>query len=221
MLACMLAAGTQLFAANPLSVDIAVKSLVAAQPPHMVNDVLVLSYSSNPPPRFVGVRFAHESWKILHPYSMNENNVYALDYVVPEGVREIRYRIEVDGLWMTDPANPTTDTDVLGTEFSVYTLEKEPVRPIVDPRVQRDGSVTFIFRGATGRRVALEGDFNNWDPFMTTLQEDSPGSYSVTLRLPPGPHWYIFFMDGRRLLDRFNAETGVDPDGNTVSYFVF
>ena len=56
---------------------------------------------------------------------------------------------------------------------------------------------------------------------MTTLQEDSPGSYSVTLRLPPGPHWYIFFMDGRRLLDRFNAETGVDPDGNTVSYFVF
>lgn len=221
MLACMLAAAPLVFAASPLSVDIAVKSLVTAQPPHMVNDVLVLSYASNPPPRFVGARFAHEDWKILHRYSMNENRVYALDYVVPEGVREIRYRIEVDGLWMPDPANPNTDTDVIGTEFSVYTLEKEPVRPIIDPRVQRDGSVTFVFRGAPGRHVALEGDFNNWDPFMTVLAEDTPGSYAVTLRLPPGPHWYFFFTDGRRVLDRFNAETGVDPDGNTVSYFVF
>jgi hypothetical protein len=221
ILACMLAAAAPVFAANALSVDIAVKSLASAQPPHMVNDVLVLSYASNPPARFVGARFEHEHWKILHPYTMNQNMVYALDYVVPEGVREIRYRIEVDGLWMADPANPDTDTDVIGTEFSVYTLEKEPVRPVVSPRLQKDGSITFVFRGAPGRRVALEGDFNNWDPFMTSLTEDSPGSYSVTLRLPPGPHWYLFFMDGRRLLDRFNAETGSDPDGNTVSYFLY
>jgi 1,4-alpha-glucan branching enzyme len=215
----MLGTAAHLFAASPVSVDIAVKSLAAAEPPHMVNDVLVLSYSSSPPPRFVGARFAHENWKILHRYTMNENKVYALDYVVPEGVREIRYRIEVDGLWMTDPVNTNIETDVIGTEFSVYTLEKEPVRPIVNPRVQSDGSLTFVFRGAAGRRVSLEGDFNNWDPFMTSLVESSPGMYSVTLRLPPGPHWYLFFTDGRRVLDMFNAETGVDPDGNTVSYF--
>jgi 1,4-alpha-glucan branching enzyme len=217
----MLAAAAHLFGASAISVDIAVKSLATAQPPHMVNDVLVLSYASNPPPRFVGVRFEHESWKTLHPYTMNENRVYALDYVVPEGLREIRYRIEVDGLWMTDPANPLTDMDRLGTEFSLYTLEKEPVRPIVNPRLQRDGAVTFMFHGAPGRRVSLEGDFNNWDPFMTSLEESSPGIYGVTLRVPPGPHWYVFYSAGRRLLDRFNPKTGIDPDGNTVSYFLF
>jgi len=221
ILTCMFAGAAHLFAASPISVDIAVKSLSVAQAPRMVNDVLILSYASNPPPRFVGARFAHESWKILHPYAVNENNVYALDYVVPEGLREIRYRIEVDGLWTTDPANPRVDTDVLGTEFSVYTIENEPVRPIVSPRVQRDGAVTFMYHDAPGRRVSLEGDFNNWDPFMTALEEGSPGVYSVTLRIPPGPHWYLFFSAGRRILDRFNVETGTDPDGNTVSYFRF
>jgi hypothetical protein len=217
----MLASAAYAFGASAISVDIAVKSLATAQPPHMVDDVLVLSYASSPPPRFVGVRFAHENWKILHAYAMNGNKVYALDYVVPEGVREIRYRIEVDGLWMTDPADPNTDTDVLGTQFSVYTLEKDPVRPTINPRVQDDGSLTFVFRGSAGRRVSLEGDFNNWDPFMTLLEEVTPGTYSVTLRAPRGPHWYIFFTDGRRVLDRFNPETGVDPEGNTVSYFLF
>jgi 1,4-alpha-glucan branching enzyme len=217
----MLASAAHAFAASAVSVDIAVKSLSTAQPPHMVNDVLVLSYAASPPPRFVGVRFAHESWKVLHAYTMNENKVYALDYVVPEGVSEIRYRIEVDGLWMPDPANPNTATDVLGTRFSVYTLEKESVRPTVNPRVQGDGLLTFVFRGAANRRVSLEGDFNNWDPFMTSLEETTPGTYRVTLRVPRGPHWYIFFTDGRRVLDRFNPETGVDPEGNAVSYFLF
>jgi hypothetical protein len=217
----MLASAAHSFAASAISVDIAVKSLATAQPPHMVNDVLVLSYASSPPPRFVGVRFAHENWKILHAYAMNENKVHVLDYVVPEGVREIRYRIDVDGLWMTDPAEPNTDTDALGTQFSVYMLEKEPVRPTINPRLQGDGSLTFVFRGAAGRRVSLQGDFNNWDPFMTVLEESTPGTYSVTLRVPRGPHWYLFFTDGRRVIDRFNPETGVDPEGNTVSYFLF
>jgi hypothetical protein len=43
--------------------------------------------------------------------------------------------------------------------------------------------------------------------------------YRITLRVPAGEHWYYFFTEGRRILDMFNPETGVDPDGNTVSYF--
>jgi hypothetical protein len=194
-------------------------SIGAAQPPRMVDDVLILSCKPELPKQFVGVRFAHEQWKILHPYTMNERGVFVLDYPVPEGVREIRYRIVVDGLWMTDPANPITDTDAAGVVFSVYTLEKDPVRIIVNPKPEGN-ALTFVFQGTPGRRVALVGDFNNWDPFMDPLEETAPGVYSISLRVPGGEHWYYFFSDGRRLLDRFNARTGVDPDGATLSYFV-
>jgi len=207
-------------AASPIALDIAVKSIGLPQPPHLVGDILILSFKPDQPVRYVGVRFANESWKILHPCALNEKGVFVLDYPVPEGVREVRYRIVEDGLWTTDPSNPNTDVDSSGVAFSVYTLESEPVRSIVNPKPAPDGGITFVFNGSPGRRVALVGDFNNWDPFMDPLDETAPGTYSITLRVPPGQHWYRFFSDGRRILDRHNAQTGVTPDGDTVSYFV-
>ena len=54
---------------------------------------------------------------------------------------------------------------------------------------------------------------------MDALEESSPGVYTITLRVPPGRHWYVFYSDGLRILDRLNGDTGVDPDGRTVSYF--
>jgi 1,4-alpha-glucan branching enzyme len=219
LLSCMLASAGTGFAASPVALDIAVQSISASQPPLMVNDVLVLSFKPDAPARFVGVRFAHEAWKVLHPYARNEKGVFVLDYPVPEGQREIRYRIVVDGLWMADPSNPQVDTDAVGNEFSVFVLDKEPVRPIINPKQESDGEITFAFSGAPGRRVALVGDFNNWDPFMNPLEESAPGTYTITLRVPSGAHWYYFYCDGQRILDRYNPETGVDPDGKTVSYF--
>jgi 1,4-alpha-glucan branching enzyme len=89
----------------------------------------------------------------------------------------------------------------------------------VNPKQEGTG-LTFIFKGSPDRRVSVVGDFNNWDPFMDPMEETEPGMYSATIRVPAGEHWYYFFSDGRRILDRFNAQTGVDPDGGTVSYFV-
>ena len=219
LLTCMIFCSGALFAADPITRDIAVKSVSSSQPPRMVDDILILSLKPDTPALFVGARFAHEDWKVLHPYAMNGRGVFVLDYPVPEGVREIRYRIVVDGLWMADPANPRTEVDAAGVSFSLYTLEKDPVRTIVNPKPDA-GSYTFVFRGSPGRRVSLVGDFNNWDPFMDPLEETSPGMYSISIRVLPGEHWYCFLSDGSRVLDRFNAQTGVDPDGGAVSYFV-
>ena len=219
LLACMLAAAGGAWAADPTALDVAMKSLQAAVPPRVVQDELVLSFQPTRPARFVGVRFANESWAILHAYERNENGVFVFDYPIPEGLREIRYRIVVDGAVMADPSNPATDEDATGSILSVFTLDKDPVRPIVNPRQQPDGSVTFVFRGSAGRRVSIVGDFNNWDPSMDFLAEDSPGSYSITLRVPPGTHWYYFNSDGRRILDMFNAASARAPSGATVSIF--
>jgi 1,4-alpha-glucan branching enzyme len=211
--------GGNLFAANPVTLDIAVKSLASARAPILVDDVLVLSYMPQKATRFVGARFAHESWKRIHPYSLNENGVFVLDYPIPEGVREIRYRVVADGLWTKDPTNVVVETDAEGTEFSVYALEREPSRPIVNPKREANGALSFTFRGQPGKRVTIAGDFNNWDPFMDPLAETDPGIYRIAIRVLPGKHWYVFFSEGRRMLDMYNSETGVDPDGYTVSHF--
>jgi hypothetical protein len=219
LLAFMLVPAGVLPAVTPLMLDSTIQRISGTEAPRMVGDVLVLSLKPDHFCRFVGARFAHEGWNVLHPYAKNEKGVFVLDYPVPEGVREIRYRIVIDGQWMPDPANPRVETDAVGTELSLYTLEKEPERPIISPRREESGAITFVFSGTPGRRVTLVGDFNNWDPLMDEMEETAPGMYAISLRLPAGPHWYYFYSEGRKHRDHYNNRSGLDPDGVTVSYF--
>jgi 1,4-alpha-glucan branching enzyme len=215
----MLASAGAAFAANPVTISLAVQGLAGAQTPRLIDDTLILSCKPAHSARFVGARFANEDWEVLHPYSRNENGVFVLDYAVPEGVREIRYRVEVDGLWMSDPTSARTETDAQGNRMSVFTLDREPPRTIANPKREPGGAVSFTFRGAPGKRVTIMGDFNGWDPFANPLAESEPGTYRIALRVRPGSHWYVFYSAGRRILDAYNTETGTDPDGSTVSYF--
>jgi Glycogen recognition site of AMP-activated protein kinase len=213
-------ASAPLFAVTPLTLDLALNGLKEAQPPHLVGDVLILSYkpAHTLGVRFVGARFETEEYAVLHPFSINQYGVYVLDYEVPENTTVIRYRLVVDGLSVNDPNDPESEADAQGNLISLFTMEKEPPRPILNPHLEADGRVTFVFRGLPGRRVTIQGDFNNWDPFVNQLTEAQPGVYSITLRLLPGGHWYRFFTDGHRVLDQYNSDTARDPDGQPVSY---
>lgn len=219
LLTCLLAPAAAAWGADPTALKIAMKSIRDAVPPRMVQDELVLSLKPAVPVHTVGVRFAHESWAVLHLFEQNEYGVYVFASPLPEGLRDIRYRVVVDGEVTTDPTNPVTAVDVTGSALSIFTLDKEPVRLVSNPKREGDGSLTFVFTGSPGRRVSLVGDFNNWDPAMDLLDETAPGTYSITLRVAPGIHWYYFATDGRRLLDRYNAAASVDPAGLRVSTF--
>jgi hypothetical protein len=48
-------------------------------------------------------------------------------------------------------------------------------------------------------RVAVVGDFNDWDPAATPLRPAGDGNtWIVELRLKPGRYHYTFLIDGRR-----------------------
>lgn len=48
-------------------------------------------------------------------------------------------------------------------------------------------------------RVAVVGDFNDWDPAATPLRPTgTEGVWTVELRLKPGRYHYTFLIDGRR-----------------------
>lgn len=52
---------------------------------------------------------------------------------------------------------------------------------------------------APASRVAVVGDFNDWDPAATPLRRaPDGGTWIVELRLPPGRYHYTFLIDGRR-----------------------
>ena len=198
-----------------------IRGYTRAQPPRTIGQTLVLSYQSESITRFVGARFEHESFAVLHPYSRTEAGVFVLAFPLPFDQNTIKYRIVVDGLWMRDPLSTAVQTDLFGIEYSVIHFQHVVAQPLVSPEFQDDGTVTFHFVEEPGKSVFLAGDFNGWDPFVHRLRETEPGRYSIKLPMTSGRHFYVFHMDGRRLLDPMNPDSATSRSGLNSSSFLY
>ena len=139
---------------------------------------------------------------------------YAFEY--PRGMRELEYRLVVDGLWTADPRNPARRIDPsTGVIRSVVSLnESTGLKSTYDAP---PGSLRFSYETASGETITVAGSFNGWDPFMYELIEESPGRYGLTLPLPSGVHRYVFFHRGERILDPNNPRKVYTAEGKTAS----
>ncbi|MFL5518083.1 MAG: glycoside hydrolase family 13 [Gemmatimonadales bacterium] len=70
--------------------------------------------------------------------------------------------------------------------------------PIHPPTVSATRPV-LLRLAAPASRVAVVGDFNDWDPAATPLRRTDDGAiWTVELHLKPGRYHYTFLIDGRR-----------------------
>jgi len=191
-----------------------------AGPPEVFGKNILLTYETSKTIHFVGARFEHEKFGVLHPYVKNPNNIFILVLNVPEGVNIIKYRIVVDGLWSKDPFNPETEADIFGITLSLINIEFKIETPLINPAFLEEGIVKFTFKTNPGKNIYIAGDFNNWDPFFHKLTEYDPGFYMITLRLYPGRHNYYFIVDGEKFLDPYNLTLMTNLEGYYVSSFV-
>lgn len=134
---------------------------------------------------------------------------------VPPGLGEIKYRMVIDGLWTTDPLNPTTVYDY-ANGMMVSSLPVEYYETFKTNNVQA-GQVRFVCRAKPGSDIRLAGSFNNWDPFMYEMTETSPGEYELQLPLPRGVWYYAYFEGTTQLPDATNPDRVYTKDGRIAS----
>ena len=73
--------------------------------------------------------------------------------------------------------------------------------------------VKIYFYYPPAQKVAVTGDFNDWDIHGVPLKAaGKPGLWEIDLRLPPGAYSYNFIVDGELLLPDPNAPNQM-PDG--------
>ena len=66
---------------------------------------------------------------------------------------------------------------------------------------------------APASRVAVVGDFNDWDPAATPLRRTDDGAtWTVELHLKPGRYHYTFLIDGRRWARDPNSPPAAESD---------
>jgi hypothetical protein len=187
----------------------------------------------------VGISFAHEGFSKVHWFKKlvflpdvgsvektkqkngpvyQDSGILFYVYTFPKDIRELEYRLIINGLWTTDPVNPVYRMDALGVSRSVVSIpvtEKIPSTFDGPP-----GTLIFNYTAPSGEAITVAGNFNGWDPFMYELQEKSPGHYSLTLSLPPGTYHYVFFHRGQRILDPNNHQRIYTKDGKPASLAV-
>jgi 1,4-alpha-glucan branching enzyme len=61
--------------------------------------------------------------------------------------------------------------------------------------------VNFFCFAPEARRVALVGDFNDWQPDVNPMIRQPDGSWHIVVALNHGHHHYQFIVDGRPMLD--------------------
>jgi hypothetical protein len=139
-------------------------------------------------------------------------------YTPPPGVTVLEYRLIADGLWIADPFNGESrlDTSSGATNSLVY-LDPGPAETGGAHAPENDGRVRFRYNAEPGYAVYLTGSFNNWDPFMYEMREETPGAYTLALGLPPGTYQYVFFDRGAFHPDLSNPERIYLLDGRVAS----
>ncbi len=182
--------------------------------------------------RHTGIAFEHEQYKKTWSFQRivrrdelgkpqkDENGQLReqiLFYIaeIPPGMREIRYRMVIDGLWTTDPLNKSTAYDY-DSGMNVSSIPVDYYEIFQTQNVNRD-VVRFTYNGTTGRTIRLAGTFNNWDPFMYEMTEFREGQYELVLPLPAGTWYYAYYEGTSQLPDNTNAERVYTRDGRVAS----
>jgi len=220
-----------------------IRAISAPAKPEIYEDGVVFTASSSH--KRVGISFAHEGYAKVHWFrrlmvprdqaelfvngrfqkSVNPNLDSGIMFhiqAIPLNLKNMDYRMIIDGLWTTDPVNPLSVSGSLGilesrvplAGYSASVYQKEPE---ASQAAKMQGTCSFSFKAAEGETVTVCGTFNNWDPFMYELIETRPGFYSLTLPLPPGTYQYAFYYRGEKIPDPANANMRYSRDGRIVS----
>ncbi len=213
--------GLNLFAVTNESVIIhmQISNMKHAQAPVFLDRKIIFSYDQKKYVRRVGIAFGFENYRVVYPFYKNDNNVFVYISDIPQGMDSLSYRIIVDGLWINDPHNPSLTRSADGFLISSLAIPSSLKKRIQSPTIEADRTVTFIYTGKSNETIFLSGNFNNWDPFMLKLTEDKndPGYYSISLRIPPGRHYYTFIANGKEITDPQNPYKAIDQNGRRVS----
>jgi hypothetical protein len=229
-LTCSLVAALMCFGIGALDVESIrftdrLLAITSPSAPDVFDGAVIFTASAKQ--RRVGIAFAHEGFGKVHWFkklnsprtAAGGEGVLLYVYEYPGSLRELEYRLIVDGLWTPDPWNQATRIDGrTGLSFSVVELPPPVGRPLASE--DTNGTIHFYYETAPGETVTVAGTFNSWDPFMYELAEESPGKYSIELPLPPGTHRYAFFHRGERVLDPRNPKKVYTKEGKTASEVV-
>ena len=198
-----------------------ISELREAKSPIFIDNKIIFTYFGGKNfIRRVAIAFDTDNYRNVYPLSKNEYNVFFVTMEIPKKTEYLNYRLIVDGVWTNDPVNENSFLSPDRFKVSRILIPENFTQQISTPIIGTNRTVKFIYKDQTNKKIYLSGNFNNWDPFMLRMEEESenPGTYSISLRMTEGNHYYKFVADGVSVQDPNNPQKAYDSRGNAVSF---
>lgn len=204
-----------------------IASIDKVQKPLVHDDFVV--FTADKVHRFVGIAFDFENFSTVH--SFYRNTFYDIEmaprdsilfYVckLPEKTKEFSYRMVIDGVWTTDPQNPTKyynyEADTYFSKIEIETPIEEKTESLAALDKSK-GNTRFFCEAKPNQKIRLGGSFTNWDSYIYELTEYEPGMYEIYLSLQPGTYYYNYYIGNASFIDKTNPLKAYTSDGKTAS----
>lgn len=210
---------------QPYELDRLIHDIDKPTAPIITENYIIFTADTNN--RYVGIAFDFENYQVIHPFqvlmkSESEDKKTPVHmfycYERKHKISSIKYRLIIDGLWTTDPYNPNK---VYDDSVNLYfSMVEDPGSIYHYTETTKSDSVHFIYKGEQGLDLHLAGTFSNWDPWIYSLEETSPGFYELDLPLPSGKYYYNYYVGLTPILDNTNPEKAFTQDGRSASVIV-
>lgn len=118
------------------------------------------------------------------------------------------------GVWSSKPGQPR----IVATAAPVARPATESVARFAASSASDIAALPqqFVLESRGAKRVALVGDFNNWNPSVAPMARSSEGGlWSVIVPILPGRHMYGFMVDDSLFVLDPRAQKARDPDLGT------
>lgn len=157
-----------------------------------------------------------------NPVAMKKGNYGVWYYFLPEysGSESVRYKFNVDNVWIADPANSLQSDDGAGSFVSLARIASSPDGRTVTYRIVNEKGKRFVeFRiySPNASYVSVAGDFNSWNPENDMLRQGRDSIWRVKVQLPKGKYRYKYIIDGKWIPDTYNPQTASDELGTVCS----
>ncbi len=156
------------------------------------------------------------NWKLL----TMDRSKYGVWYYLVEGryiQKDVRYKFNVDGIWIMDSNNPDKVDDGYGSYVSIIQGVHNDEGRYLTYRKKNKNIIEFRLYNPKAGLISIVADFNNWNPESDLLEKDRKGVWRLEKRLARGLYRYKYIIDGEWTADLYNEKTASDGMGGICS----
>jgi hypothetical protein len=139
-------------------------------------------------------------------------------------IKTIKYKININGHWTSDPNNTEYSLDDLGINLStIMTPDKEMYyeeMPIIENTKDIVKKTTFKYYNPGAKEVNFVCSIDNWNHYSHPMKKNNNGFWEITKYYTSGTYLYYFLVDGEKNIDVENPNKFWNKKNGQVSYFV-